>query len=224
VADFTFAPSPVAAGQPVTLQSTSTKAGGSIVSELWDLDADGSYDDAAGSTTQAVFTTLGNHAVSLKVKDESGRSAAASQFVAVAAAPAAATPAVRPSDSRNARAPMRRLAPFPTVRIRGAVDRQSIRVSVLSVRAPANATVKVRCEGASCPTATIVQRVGAHARTIRFRGLERALRPGTILRVWVTKPGTIGKYTRFALRRGRAPARTDRCLVGAAARPVACPA
>lgn len=227
-AGFTFAPFHVLAGQPVTFQSTSSGPGGSIVSQLWDLDADGSFDDAAGSTAQAVYTTPGNHAVSLKVTDDRGRATVAFQFVAVepdpAGASAAAPPTVASSQSPKARAPLRRLAPFPTVRIRGAVTRQIVRVALLSVRAPAHATVTVRCQGASCPKRTTVQRVGAHARVVRFRELERALRSGTILRVSVTRPGTIGKYTRFALRRGRAPARSDRCLRGSSARPIACPA
>jgi hypothetical protein len=57
-----------------------------------------------------------------------------------------------------------------------------------------------------------------------FRRLERRLPAGTVLRVSVTKPGTIGKFTRFILRRGTAPARRDLCLRDGARGPSACPA
>jgi PKD repeat protein len=227
-AGFIFTPFHALAGQPVTFQSTSS---GSIVSQLWDLDDDGSFDDAAGSTAQAVYTTPGDHAVTLKVTDDRGRSTLAFQSVTVAADPATVAASAPPTaanslspSTRKARAPLRRLAPFPTVRIRGAVVKQIVRVGLLSVRAPAHATVTVRCQGASCPRKTSVRHVGAHARTLRFHSLERTLRAGTILRISVTRPGAIGKYTRFKLRRDLAPARSDRCLRGSAKRPIPCPA
>jgi hypothetical protein len=38
---------------------------------------------------------------------------------------------------------------------------------------------------------------------------ERRIRAGTVLRIFVTKPGFVGKYTRFTVRRATAPARVD---------------
>jgi hypothetical protein len=48
------------------------------------------------------------------------------------------------------------------------------------------------------------------------------LRAGVRLEVFVTKRGMIGKYTRFRIRRGKAPARLDRCLVPGVKKPVRC--
>jgi hypothetical protein len=49
------------------------------------------------------------------------------------------------------------------------------------------------------------------------------LRAGVILEIRVSKPGQIGKYTRFAVRRGRLPVRLDTCLEPAGIKPMACP-
>jgi len=39
----------------------------------------------------------------------------------------------------------------------------------------------------------------------------------------VTRGDAVGKFTRFRIRRGKAPLRADRCLVPGSSRPVACP-
>jgi len=54
------------------------------------------------------------------------------------------------------------------------------------------------------------------------RSFERHLRAGTLVEVFVTRPGLIGKYTRFRIRRRGAPARTDLCLVPGQRAPRAC--
>ena len=70
--------SPAAVGQPVTFDpSTSSDAGGRIVRYEWDLDDDGSFDDAASITplvVTATYTVNGNRAVSLRVTDDLGAS------------------------------------------------------------------------------------------------------------------------------------------------------
>jgi hypothetical protein len=43
------------------------------------------------------------------------------------------------------------------------------------------------------------------------------------LEIRVSKPGEIGKYTRFRLRRGRLPERVDMCLDPAGIKPLVCP-
>jgi hypothetical protein len=58
---------------------------------------------------------------------------------------------------------------------------------------------------------------------VEFRGFERSLRPGVTLEILVSKPGEIGKYTRFAVRRGKLPERVDMCLDPAGVKPLACP-
>ncbi len=58
---------------------------------------------------------------------------------------------------------------------------------------------------------------------VEFRGFERFLRSGITLEVLISKPGLIGEYTRFAIRRGKLPQRVDMCLDPAAVKPLVCP-
>ena len=54
--------------------------------------------------------------------------------------------------------------------------------------------------------------------------MERTYAAGTMLQVFVTAPGLIGKYTRFTIREAKVPARKDLCLMPATPRkPAACP-
>ncbi len=120
------------------------------------------------------------------------------------------------------------LAPFPVVRVAGVAFANGMRLRLLSVQqAPAGALVQVRCRGRGCP------RHGARRNTVAgphgvpaivFRSFERFLRPGAVVEVLVTKPGTLGKYMRLRVRRGRVPERVDLCLDAAGVKPMACPA
>lgn len=103
------------------------------------------------------------------------------------------------------------LTPFPVVRLRGRILESGVRVTLLSVTAPYDAKITIRCRGplGSCPRATYT-RVAARP-TTRIRAFERRMRAGTVLRVFVTRNGFVGKYTRFTIRRRGAPARTDAC-------------
>jgi hypothetical protein len=57
-----------------------------------------------------------------------------------------------------------------------------------------------------------------------MRTLERRLlRAGVIVKVFVTRAGTVGKFTRFRVRRGKPPLRSDRCLLPGSSVPVQCP-
>ena len=58
---------------------------------------------------------------------------------------------------------------------------------------------------------------------VEFRRFERSLRFGTTVEILVSKPGEIGKYTRFAIRRGKLPERVDMCLDPAGLKPLVCP-
>lgn len=113
----------------------------------------------------------------------------------------------------------RMMRPRPVVRIRGWLTPSGARVTLLTVRAPRGARVKVRCFGASCPR--------RHwARTTSLLHLvpfERRLRAGTRLVISVTKRGYIGKRTVLELRRGRQPRRVDRCLYPGSTRARRCP-
>jgi hypothetical protein len=117
--------------------------------------------------------------------------------------------------------PARLLTPFPIVRLRGSSDRRGVRISLLTVRAPRGATVTIYCSGKSCPRrrATII----AGAALVRARQFEKRMRGGTILRIYVTKPGFVGKYTRFRFRTNRIPMRADRCARTPGGAPRSCP-
>jgi hypothetical protein len=45
-----------------------------------------------------------------------------------------------------------------------------------------------------------------------------------VLQIKVYKPGLVGKYTSFTIRRGRLPVRVDECLDASHFTPIACPA
>jgi hypothetical protein len=125
------------------------------------------------------------------------------------------------------------LSPFPVVRISGVLRRGGIRVRLLTVDAPSGAKVRVRCRRRGCPFRRLTRKAtsgpggsarGHVSRLIKFKRFRgRLLRAGTVVQIFVTKPGTIGKYTRIRVRRGKLPSRADRCMIPGSARPVLCP-
>lgn len=135
-------------------------------------------------------------------------------FESAAAVPApvsAAPPLVTPAVPRS-------LRPFPVVRIKGKLTATGALVTLLQVRAPRGVTIAVRCRGRGCPRKTYT----APPRARRLRVFERALVAGTRLELRITKPGFIGKYTSFVIRRGAEPARRDRCLPPGSSKPERC--
>jgi len=120
------------------------------------------------------------------------------------------------------------LAPFPLVRLAGIVYARAVKVTVLSVRAPVGARVTVVCRGRSCPVRRTSRTIAAKGRrtvqTVTFTRLRnKRLAAGTVLEVRVTRAGRVGKYVRFRFLSGRAPKRSDRCLVPGSSTPSACP-
>ena len=210
-ASFTLSPENPVPGDTVTFTSTASDADGSIKSQAWDLDGDGDYDDAEGPVATRTFAAAGTYTVALLVVDN--RNATGTWFVTFVVAPPPPPGSQAPSW----------LTPFPVVRIAGRTAVSGARIDVLSVRTAPRALVRVRCRGASCPWARKAYRTGRRG-TLRIRRLERLLRARTVIELRITRPGVIGKYTRFRIRAGRAPARTERCLMPGAAKPSACPA
>ena len=128
--------------------------------------------------------------------------------------------------ARRGRRPSQ-LAPYATVRIAGRMTRRGARVDELSVKAPGDARVTVRCRGRDCPVRRQSRMVSASARTSRatrlsFRTMQRHLRAGTVIEVSITKEGMIGKFTRFVIRALKPPLRDDLCLKPGASRPTRC--
>ena len=210
IASYAFSPVAPLANEPVTFTSTATDPDGTIAELVWDLNGDGSYDNGAGPTALRSFGAPGAYVVGLRVTDNDGMVAFYSQSIAVGAAVAPSmAPLLRPQ----------LLSPFPVVRIAGRTTRRGVRVKLLRVDAPPGSTVQVRCKGRSCPFHSSVRA----ASVVRVRRLERMLRAGVRVRVYVTSPTAIGKYTVFKIRRHQAPLRADACLMPGSLDPVVCP-
>jgi PKD repeat protein len=205
-AGFTYAPASPMTGEPVLLTSTAFDAEGPIAGLAWDLNGDGVFDDATGAVASATFTTAGAHVVSLMASDRDGATNVASAAIVV----------------REPRPEL--LAPYPIVRLVATVASTGTLVRELDVSAPDHATVRLRCRGRGCAFQQMKRRTGRRASMLRIRRLGRRwLRPGAVVQVWVTKPNTVGKYTRFRIRRAAPPSRADRCVMPGAKRPSRCP-
>jgi hypothetical protein len=205
-------------GEEVTYVSYSEDSDGRISEHLWDLNGDGNFDEATGPVATRTFSTAGEKQVTLLVKDDRGASSTVSRTLTVRVPPA--TSSGGPSTPAAA-APPRLLSPFPVVRLVGSAMSRGAKVRILSVRAPTRARVLVRCSGRGCPVKR-VEKVAGRAR-LRFGALERWLDAGVVLEIFVRRGDRIGKYTRFEIRAGRLPKRTDGCLRPGTLRRAVCP-
>jgi PKD repeat protein len=242
-ASFTFTPASPLVGESV-LFSGGSDPDGDAITRVWD------FGDLTPTSSEAQpthsYATDGSYTVSLTVTDDRGGFASTSQNLTVAPQPEQPPPDdtppadTPPADTPSAGTPPptgtttpttiggtstpakpRPMRPFPVVRIAGVVLPDGARVRILSVRAPRGARVAVRCSGRDCPASSLA-RISA-TRLIRLHRFERRLRAGVKLELFVRKTNRIGKYTRFLIRAGKAPARVDRCLMPGRARPVRCP-
>jgi PKD repeat protein len=215
VASFTYSPASPLVNQPVQFTSTATDPEGQISDLAWDLNGDGTYDNGGGSTTLRTFDRAGSYVVGLRVTDAQGKVTFSSQAIAVG----------MPGSVSATSFPL--MSPFPLVRIAGRITSRGTRVRLLRIDAPKGAKVSIRCSGRGCPFGKKVRIARAPeartARLVRVRPLERLLRPGVRVRIFVTRRDSIGKYTRFRIRRSRSPARADRCMTPGSWRPVRCP-
>jgi hypothetical protein len=218
VASFDYAPASPLTGQVVAFASTSTATGqnNQVTFQVWDLDNDGRFNDASGTTAARWFSAAGVYTISLRAYDSHGHSSVATRSITVSDPPPP---------------PPQVLTPFPTVRMSGKVTRRGTRLGHLSVEAPDGATVTLRCRGRGCPlrkqvrTAAVDFKATANgSRVIRFHRFDdRLFRKGAVIKVFVTRSGTIGKYVRFKMRHRKPPLRTDRCVGADTTVPVSCP-
>jgi PKD repeat protein len=230
VASFSYSPGAPVAGQTVSFFSTSTDPDSPISTYAWDLDGDGNYNDAGGPSAARAFAT-GSHNVGIMVVDSEGAASFMAQTINVRA-PDVAAPA--PTAPAAISAGPRLMSPFPVVRIAGSILRRGIKLRRLTVSGPTGATVLVSCKGRGCPVGRQSRVVKSGKRSdsrspsaqiVRLRRFERKLlRSGTVIKILVTKPNSIGKYTRFKIRSRKPPARSDRCLMPNSTKPVDCPA
>lgn len=109
------------------------------------------------------------------------------------------------------------------VRLAGTLTARGAKIKLLSVRgAPRGAAIEVSCRGRGCPTAAATRT--ARSSGLRFAPFQRTLGAGTVITVAVRPAAAaIGKHTRFVIRRGAAPLRTDACLVPGTSAPTRCP-
>ncbi|MEA2217003.1 MAG: hypothetical protein QOK19_2564, partial [Solirubrobacteraceae bacterium] len=192
-------------GETISLVSGSTDDLSPITGYSWNLRGTAFV---PGAQTQTIsFATPGGHTVQLSVTDAGGRRSVASQVIPVS------YPLMRP---------------FPLVRIAGTRSRGRVKLKVLSVQAPAGATVTVTCTGKGCPAKSQVRVVptlkskAAAVPVLVFPRFQRSLPPGVALVVRVTHAGQMGKYTRFAVRRGKLPVRADACVNATELKSVPC--
>jgi PKD repeat protein len=196
VAQFSVTPPRPRVGQQVSLRSYSYDPDGSIVSQRWDLDGDGDFEENfTGKTAFTVFPKAGERIVRLEVRDSDGGVQTETQNITVTRAPAAGLSLINP---------------FPVARLAGSVYPGGARVRLLEVRTPPRSRVVVRCAGKSCPDKKITKT--SKRKPVRFKGMTRFLRAGTILKVSIRKGREIGKYTRWLIRGGKLPKRKDLCL------------
>jgi hypothetical protein len=118
------------------------------------------------------------------------------------------------------------MQPFPVVRITSTGTRSGVRLKQLSVLASRGSKITVQCRGRRCPLKTQSHMATAsrgRSAFVEFRRFERSLPAGVILEIRISKAGQTGKYTRFTVRRGKVPVRSDACLDGLTVKPVLCP-
>ena len=133
VAAFTYAPGVPLSGDSIVLTSFSADPDGPLVSQAWDLDGDGAFDDGLGSTATISFAAAGDYPVKLLVTDRDG----------------AASLAVRSIEVHPPVAQF--ITPFPVVRVVGDVRARGTRIKEIIVRVPTGSRVRIRCRGGGCP-------------------------------------------------------------------------
>ena len=203
IANFAFGPNSPQVGQSVDFVSVAVDPDGSLRSQAWDLDGDGQFDDARGGEVLYTFTTPGVHTVRLRVEDDQGAAAIHERTVTVKRAPAAKAGF---------------LTPAPVIRLNGQLLSSGSRITILSVRAPKGTLVTVKCHGKTCGVSRRRKRVKSGS--VRFKTYERFLKAGVRLEIFSSKPKMIGAYTRYTIRAGKSPARTDRCLKPGKSKPL----
>jgi PKD repeat protein len=102
-----IAPAAPVAGQAIAFTAVASDPEGGSLTVAWDLDHDGSYDDAIGLTANWTFPAVGSFVVAVRATDAQGASTIAAQTVTVrGAAPAQdALPAPPPGSSAPGTSP-----------------------------------------------------------------------------------------------------------------------
>ena len=235
-ADFTVSPPAPVTGEAITFTSTSFDPDGdAITAQRWDLDGDGEFDDASGPIATRSFNAAGTYTIRLRVQSKGGNDRATKAVTVTGnQSPTGAVAfnsldiVVRSDDpATSALISSRLLNPFPRVRIRGVATAAGVRLSLVSVRTGGGTRILARCRGSDCPwkrKLRLARFSTSVARVVRIPGLSRrTLTAGTVLEIFVTRSGRIGKYTRVKFRRLKPPLRVDSCTPPGLARKQRCP-
>jgi hypothetical protein len=153
----------------------------------WDFDGDRNCDDARGSTVRRRFRRAARYRVTL--------------CLSVGSAEGRTTQEILVADPQPT---------FAVVRLAGSFSKTGAQITLLRVRRSPRARIALRCRGRDCPYRRRSVRPGR--RVVSFPGLARRLRAGTRIRIFVTQPRRIGRFTEYRVRRGRRPTRRDGCL------------
>jgi hypothetical protein len=198
-------------GQTVTLVSSSIDSASPLTAFAWSHGATGAFTPGAAALKTS-FAKPGDHTLRLQVTAADGLSSTATHVIRV----------VRRSATL--------LEPFPIVRIAGALTSSGVKLALLTAQVPLGARVTVSCRGPGCPTRAESRVAAASTKrrrpatvVIGFRRFQRSLRAGVILEIRVSKPGRIGKFTRFSIGHGVVPKRIDTCLAPSGSKPMRCP-
>lgn len=138
-------------------------------------------------------------------------------------------PTPEPEDPGAGPPAMQLLTPAPVVRISGKLTRTGATITRLQIKTPPLVRVVVRCTGKrkGCPTKRRARVVPDSQRRVvryRLRRFERTYEAGAVLKLLVARRGTVGKYAKFKIRKGKAPKRRDACVAYGTTRPRACTA
>jgi hypothetical protein len=193
VASFTIVPVNPLARELVVLTSAAADPDGPIVLQEWDLNGDGVFGDQTGEAALARWPRPGTYPVALRVTDRDGATDVLQQSVIVSPRPP------------------KQFSRTPIVRVVGVPTEGGALLSLLTVNAPKGAHVGIRCRGDGCPYKR--KRTISKGRRIVFRAMAGSFDAGAVIQIRVTRPETIGRYTRIKIRAGRRPARVDRCLM-----------
>jgi PKD repeat protein len=202
-AAFTVVPDHPVAGEGVVLTSTAFDPDGPIITQLWDLDGDGAFDDHNGEAALYSWPKAGTYPVALRVTDRDGAAAVSRVSVVV--------------DKKRAK----QFSRTPLVRVISNPTSTGAHLALLTVSAPRGAKVGVRCRGGGCPYKRAS--TTSKGKTVSLRRLRRNFKAGAIIEIRVTKDGYIGKFTRIKIHAGRRPGRVDcRLNPGKPNKPVGC--
>jgi hypothetical protein len=190
------------------------------------------YGPCTSATAHAAVAPLADGAYDFRVlaTDRAGNQTTATRAFTVATGSPSPAPGPDPTPVTPTPTKPRLMSPFPLVRISGTLTSRGARVTLLSVRAPRGALVRVAIsppcgKKRHARRCRVVRAAGTVGRgdLLGFRGLARSYRSGTVIVVRVWSIDRIGKYTRFTIVRGKAPRRVDQCLMPGAASGSRCP-